>query len=107
MSGEVWLLVLTGLPLLGLQLWSVFDVVRRRDLELPRRLGWLLALAIIPIVTLSVYVVARPPRAIQVSGGHADTARAETVVLLAEQRQRGEIADEDYRAEVAAVASYD
>ena len=107
MSGEVWLLVLTGLPLLGLQLWSVFDVVRRRDLELPRRLGWLLALAIIPIVTLSVYVVARLPRAIQVSGGHADTARAETVVLLAEQRQRGEIADEDYRAEVAAVASYD
>lgn len=107
MSGEVWLLVLAVLPLLGLQLWAIVDVVRRRDLGLPRQVGWLLVLAVVPIIALGLYIVVRPPRAVRVSGGHADMARAEAIVLLAERRQRGEIATDEYRAEVAAIASYD
>jgi uncharacterized membrane protein len=106
-SGEGWLLILAGLPLLGLQLWAIVDVVRRRDLWLPRQIGWLLVLAVIPIVALGVYVVVRPPRAVQISGGHADMARAEAIVLLAERRQRGEIRDDEFGVEVAAIASYD
>jgi uncharacterized membrane protein len=106
-SDELWVLLLAGLPLLGLQVWSIVDVIRRGDLALARQIGWLLALAAIPIVALWVYVVVRPPRAVQMSGGHADMARAETIVLLAERRWRGDLADDEYRAEVAAIASYD
>ncbi|MDX2382051.1 MAG: hypothetical protein QNM02_20120 [Acidimicrobiia bacterium] len=107
MSGEVWLLLLAGLPLLGLQLWAIADAVRRRDLALAHQIGWLLALAVIPIIALGIYIVVRPPRAVQVSGGHADMARAEAIVLLAERRQRGEIPADEYGVEVAAIASYD
>ncbi len=104
---DTWVLVLAGLPLLGLQLWAIADVVRRRDLGLPRQVGWLFALAFVPIVALGLYVVVRPPRTARHSGGHPDMARAETIVLLSERRQRDEISADEYSAEIAAIASYD
>lgn len=104
---DEWPLVLIGLPLVVLLIWAIVEVAGREDLSAVRRGGWIVALLVFPVILLGAYIVVRPPRAVQVSGGHADMARAEAIVLLAERRQRGELDDGEYHGEVAAIASYD
>ena len=104
---ELGVFALVTLPLLALLVYMIVEVVRRRDLSLARRALWVVLLVAVPVVALAVYIVVRPPKAVQRAGGNTDVARAETLVLLAERRQRGELSDEAYRAEVAAFASLD
>ena len=99
--------VLVSLPLLALLLYMIVDVVRRRDLRVTRRIVWVAVMLLVPIVGLGLYVVVRPPRALQMSGGGADVSTAEHIVVLAERRQRGELSDEEYHEQVDALASLD
>ncbi len=101
---DLWAIIVVALPLLALWFAAMVEVVRRQDLVAGRKVAWLAALLLLPVIGLAVYVVVRPPHAVRVSGGRADQARAETIVVLAERRQRGEIDDETYLAEVRAVA---
>lgn len=99
-----WVFLLVTAPLLMLWVASVVEVFRRRDLSGPRTALWLVALLLVPLVSIAVYVVARPPRAVENGRARADTSRAEALVVLAERRQRGEISDEDYVTSVASTA---
>lgn len=102
---DLWAIIVIALPLLAIWIAAVVEVVRRHDLSGPRKVGWVAVLILLPVVALAVYVVVRPPRSARVSGGPADHARAETLVALAERRQRGEIDDDDYLTEVRSMTS--
>ena len=104
---ELQVAVLVAIPLIALLAFAVVDVARRRELSVTRRIVWVAALVFVPVVALAVYLVVRPPRAVQLSGGDADASRAEAIVIIAERRQRGELTDEEYRAEIDRVASID
>ncbi len=101
---DIWAVIVVALPLIAMWLAALVEVARRRDLDSARRAIWIAVLIVVPVIALAVYVVVRPPRAVRLSGGRADQARAETIVALAERRQRGEIDDSTYRTEVRAVA---
>lgn len=96
------LLLLVALPLLALWIRSIVEVAGRSDSSGSQRLVWLLILILIPILGLAAYVVARTPPKSRVSGGNSDSRRAESLVLLAERRQRGEVDEADYGEAVAA-----
>ncbi len=96
---------LVSLPLLALLVYMIVDVARRRDLRVTRRILWIVILLAVPIVGLGLYVVVRPPRSLQISGEGGDVATAEQIVVLAEERQRGELSDDDYHERVGAIAS--
>ncbi|MGI9645750.1 MAG: PLDc N-terminal domain-containing protein [Ilumatobacteraceae bacterium] len=104
---ELSILLLVILPFVALLVWSIIEIGTRSDLDTLRRIGWFLAVVILPVIGLAAYVVVRPPQGVRRSGGHADTAMAEAIVLLAERRQRSEISDEEFRVEVGAIASID
>ncbi len=104
---ELSVLLVVILPFVALLVWSIIEIATRPDLDLPRRIGWVLLVVILPVLGLAVYVVVRPTARVLRSGARTDTSRAETIVLLAERRQRGEIADEEFRIQVAAIASID
>jgi uncharacterized membrane protein len=101
---DIWVLIVITLPLIGLVAGAVIQVARRSDLTTPRRIGWILALVLIPVFGLAFYIVARPPRAEQV-GGPTDVSNAEAIVILAERRQRGKLTDTEYQDELAGIAS--
>ena len=103
MSG-VWVLIIVALPLIGLLVGAIVEVIRRRDLTMLQKTMWLLALVLIPVFGLAVYIVVRPPRAEQLSEA-ADASNAEAIVLLAEGRQRGDLTDSEFHFKVAAIAS--
>lgn len=94
---EWTLLVIVTLPLLALWIRSVVEVARRQDHSTSQKLTWVLILVLLPVVGLAAYVVARTPPPIRSSGGHPDARRAETLVLLAEDRQRGGLTDHEFR----------
>ncbi len=101
---DVWALVVVALPLLAMWIAALVETVRRHDLTGGRKVAWIGALLLLPVVGLAVYLVARPPRTARASRGRAGQARAESVVVLAERRQRGEIDEETYRTEIATVS---
>ena len=95
------LLLIAAMPLLALWIRSVFEVVRRGDLSMVRRLTWILILVLIPVGGLAAYIVARTPSQTHVSDASSDLSRAGELVLLAERRQRGELDDAGFDAAVA------
>lgn len=102
---ELQLLLIVELPLLGLLVYMIVDVVRRSDLSFARKLAWTVSMVFVPVVMLAFYIVVRPPRSARFVGGDADLSRAESFVLLAESRQRGELTDDQYRAEAETIVS--
>ena len=104
---ELSVLAFVALPYLGLLIWSIIEIGTRSDLHTARRIAWLALVVLLPVVGLAIYVVARPPKGAQVSGGRPDVSNAEALVLLAERRQRGELNDDAYEIEIAAVAKVD
>ncbi len=100
---ETSILLVVVLPFLALLVWSVAEIATRRDLNVPRRIGWLLLVVILPVIGVAAYIVLRPPRRAVATTTRADTARAEAIVVLAERRQRGEISDDEHRVEVRRV----
>jgi len=101
---ELSVLAFVALPYIGLLVWSIIEISRRADLDTAGRVGWLALVVLLPVVGLAIYIVARPPKGAQLSGGRADASNAEALVVLAERRQRGELTDDAYEIEVAAVA---
>lgn len=97
------LLLLVGLPLLALWIRAGFEVIRRRDLTAASRLGWIAALVLLPIIGLTAYIVTRNPPGVTLDVDDADSSRAEHLVQLAEARQRGELADEEFDRQVRAL----
>ncbi|MDG1267453.1 MAG: PLDc N-terminal domain-containing protein [Ilumatobacter sp.] len=97
------LLVIVALPLSAYWIRSVFEVIRRGDYSLTQRAAWLLILILLPIVGLAVYVVARTPRPVHLSGARGHPGQAEELVLLAEQRQRKELDDVGFYEATAAL----
>jgi hypothetical protein len=102
---EPFVLLVVGAPLLALWLFAFAEVIRRPDLTGTRRVAWFFAL-LVPIVGLDVYVIARPTRALYVERPATELSVAETVVRAAEHRQRGELTDEQYLAEINSIASF-
>ena len=102
MDETIWYL-LAFLPLLAVWVGSVVDAVRRPDRSVARRLGWLAALVLIPFVGLAAYVVMRPPRRPATTLGTGAGTRAEKLVAAAERRQRGELDEVGFRAELVAL----
>lgn len=93
---EVLVVVLVSLPLVVLWVSAIVEVLRRRDLATGRRLVWVAALLVFQIPALAVYVVVRPPRPVRMSRVAVGTERAEALVTLAEQRQRGDVTDAEW-----------
>lgn len=96
-----WTLVVVAIPLLVMWAGALIEVLRRDDLRTRGRVGWIIAILVVPLIGLAAYVVARPTRALPTSGtGGGDTA-ARGLVVLAERRQRGEITDAEFATELA------
>ena len=93
---ERTLLLIVGLPLLALWARAIFEVIRRDDLSAVQTVMWVIGLAFVPALGLAVYIVVRTPPKTRVRNATSKTNRAERLVLLAEQRQRGELADDEY-----------
>lgn len=104
MSDSTLLLVVT-LPFLGLWLAALIEVVRRGDLRPGRRTAWIAALLLVAPLALAAYVIARPPAAPRRSRGGEDASECERFVLLAEQRQRAELSDDEFRDAAAALVA--
>jgi hypothetical protein len=100
MSGPVVLLVV-GAPLLALWMYAISEVIRRTDLHSARKLAWVVALVLVPAGALAVYVVVRPTRALYAERPTTGLSAAESIVRVAERRQRGELADDEYLVEIA------
>lgn len=98
-----WLPVVVVLPLVGLWLAAIVEVVRRPGRSIGRRIAWVAALVLVPVVALAAYVVVRSPPVIRRSGASGASPRALRLVELAEARQRGELTDDDYHARVDAL----
>jgi len=97
-------LVLAGLPILVAIVLAAVEVVTRPDLGTLGRIVWLVALVAVPVIGVAVYSVARPLRqSTSTVSDHDGPPDAERLVVAAERRQRGEIDDVEFRAEVAEI----
>ncbi len=103
MSGPVVLLVV-GAPLVALWVYAMSEVIRRADLPGARKLAWIVALLLVPVLGLAVYVVVRPTRALYTERPSTGLSAAESIVRVAEQRQRGELTDDEYLIEINSIA---
>ncbi len=103
MSGPV-LLLAVGAPLLALWVYAVAEVIRRADLTGARKLAWVLALVLVPVLGLAAYVVVRPTRALYAERPTTGLSAAEGIVRAAERRQRGELTDDEYLVEINGIA---
>ncbi len=99
---DLLVLLFVSLPLLVVLGYCVVDVVRRPALSRGRRTVWVAAMLLIPVLGLFAYLIDRPPSGARISGQTGEAPRAEAVVLAAEQRQRGDLDDDGYRAALEA-----
>jgi hypothetical protein len=59
---EIGIIVLIVLPMVAIWLFVLVDAVRREDLTAGRKIFWVLAALIVPLVAILVYLLARPRR---------------------------------------------
>lgn len=102
---DTLLLLVVGAPLFALWVYAVGEVIRRADLPAARQFAWVVALVLVPVLGLAAYIVVRPTRALYRERPVTGNSVAETVVRAAERRQRGELTDGEYLAEVTSIAS--
>jgi uncharacterized membrane protein len=57
---EIAITVLIVLPMIVIWLYVLVDAIRREDLTAARKIFWVLAALIVPLVAILVYLVARP-----------------------------------------------
>jgi hypothetical protein len=106
MSDEWWLLILAAIPLFLLWLLTLSEVGWRRRLPIPRRIAWIAALMVVPLPSLAVYIIVRPPRTRPLgtwrspSRPQGGNRRAASLVLLAEEHAAGEVGDAAYDATI-------
>lgn len=99
MIENLWLFVVAGIPLILAVVLAVYEVVRRDDLPVPRKVVWTAFLLLVPPIALALYVVVRPPRHRAAIAESAEGARrAEELVDLIEQHSLGQIDESTYSA---------
>ncbi len=99
--GEWLVLVVATVPLIVAAIFAIIEVFRRPDLTAGRRVMWLVVILVFNVFGLAAYWLARlgrepPPITVGAGGGSI----AELVVHAAERRQRGELDDATYAAEI-------
>lgn len=91
MSGwSVVLLVLLLVPVVLLWGYALFDLLRRTDQRAWRKVAWIAAIVLLPIVGPLLYVVFRPSRRGDIRGFGARNGDSER----ADRLLNGEVADE-------------
>lgn len=100
MHDLVWLVIAT-VPLLVLSVGAIVEISWRSDLPVRHRVAWVAVLVALPPIGLAAYVVFRPPPRPTTTHGTGGGSSAELLVVVAERHQRGEIDDDEYRAEMA------
>jgi hypothetical protein len=97
MSEGTWLFIVGVVPLVVALVLALYEVLRRSDLAVPRKVLWVALLLVVPPIGLGLYVIARPPRHRAAVGTTAPgTSRAEALVDLVESHVNGDIGDEQY-----------
>ncbi len=66
---EIGILVLIVLPMVAIWLFVLVDAIRREDLTAGRKIFWVLAALIVPLVAILVYLLARPRRSSAAGAG--------------------------------------
>ena len=59
---EIGIIILVVLPMLAIWLFVLVDAIRRPDLTAGRKIFWVLAALLVPLVAILVYLIARPRR---------------------------------------------
>ena len=59
---EIAITVLIVLPMVAIWLFVLVDAIRREDLTAGRKIFWVLAALLVPLVAILVYLLARPRR---------------------------------------------
>ena len=59
---ETAILILIVLPMIAIWLYVLVDAVRRPDLSPTRKIVWILAALIVPLITIMLYLLTRPRR---------------------------------------------
>ena len=59
---EIAITVLIVLPMIAIWLFVLVDAIRREDLTVGRKIFWVLAALIVPLLAIMVYLLARPRR---------------------------------------------
>ena len=77
---EIAITVLIVLPMVAIWLFVLVDAIRREDLTAGRKIFWVLAALIVPLVAIVVYLVTRPRR--------SSPARAEVTTGVELRRRR-------------------
>lgn len=99
-----WIVLLIVLvPFLALWVAAIVNVGRDPARSVGRRVVWAAALVLAPVIALPAYVILRSPPVVRRSGASGASPRLQRFVELAEARQRGDMADDRYRSEVAAL----
>lgn len=100
-----WYLVIVAIPLIVVELAAAAEVALfRRDLSLVRRATWIVALAIVPYVSLLAYAVARPYRRRSVKpdvSAEVTEPRVNELVIAVEMHVRGDSTDREYELAIA------
>jgi len=59
---EIAITILIVLPMVAIWLFVLVDAIRRDDLTAGRKIFWVLAALLVPLVAILVYLLARPRR---------------------------------------------
>ena len=59
---EIAILILIVLPMIAIWLYVMVDAIRRDDLSATRKIVWILAALIVPLITIMLYLLTRPRR---------------------------------------------
>lgn len=73
------LLILVAVPVVVLWLYSVTDVLRRKDISGPVAVAWIVGIVAFPLVGAALYLVFRPSRSDDMRGfGSREVGRPRT-----------------------------
>lgn len=100
-DNELLLAVVVSVPLFVLIGFTIFDIVRRRDLSAGRKLGWLAVVVFLPGLGMLLYVLVRP---LPDPGRNTAAVVGEGTIAFVDmlrQRERGELDDRAFDAEKA------
>lgn len=61
-------LIVVAVPAVALWLYSVTDVLRRKDISGPVAVAWIVAILVLPLVGAALYLVFRPSRSDDIRG---------------------------------------
>lgn len=94
-------LVALTLPLIALWVAAFWDIARRRDLSVVRKLTWSLIIVLTAYIGIAIYAIARPVPPPPGKVDAATLARASAIVGALEQlvstHANGEVSDEQFK----------